>query len=146
MRVPVFIITFTALSSPAWGNPIVPPEPFGEGSTYPFIALSIEVLVLSLLLARRGFDPMRVFCAWIMVTAMTFFAFFPLLQLSTEKPLLLLPGEIGIVLIEALAILRISRLRFFRRAGSMRITYGTALGYSLTVNLISLLVSVPFVF
>ena len=69
----------------------------------------------------------------------------PLLQVSVENPYLLVPGEILIILVEALAILKISRLRFFQGSQPSRFRLSTALGYSLTVNFLSFVVSVPFV-
>ena len=133
-----------ALSTPAFGNPIVVGGPFRDSWLVAFAAgVLVEACILALLLGRRRFAYVKILCAWLVATTITASLFGGLQALWMGSPFLLfVPGEILIVLAEACAILAICRLRFFQRKDAIQLGMRAATGYSLAINAASLLVSV----
>ena len=115
----------------------------------PFIGLLVEAVLIAVILGSKGFDPIRFFFSWGVVTVATFmmlvgcFLLFdhlasPMAQLNYGF-LLLIVVEAGIVWIEAIALQRMTRIKFFLRRDVAPLRFGQALGYSLLVNVVSFL-------
>ena len=143
-KVTIIILMLVALPSLALANPSPIAVRYGL-----FIGLFVEPVLIVVILGSKGFEPIRFFCSWGVVTVATFmmlvgcFLLFdhlasPMAQLNYGF-LVLIVAEAGIVWIEAIALQRMTRIRFFRRREVAPLRFGQALGYSLLVNVVSFL-------
>jgi hypothetical protein len=126
------------------------PSPMA-GEYGPFIGLFVEAVLVAVILGSKGFDPIRFFYSWAVLTTVTFFlllgGFYALdwLERSTQtypggaELSLFLVAEAAIVLVEAVALWRMSRLSFFQRKKMAGIEFSQALLYSFAVNGVSFL-------
>ena len=144
-RATVTLVAFLLLPSTVLANPTPVGGPYGP----PIIALLAEASLIALILGCRGFDPIRLFYTWGVVTLTTFlllvggFYAFDSLEKTTglRSGGLLLPffvcAELLIVVLEAIALRRIARLSFFQRKKAAPLTFIDALSYSIIVNAVS---------
>ena len=143
-KVTIIILILVALPSLALANPSPMAGRYGS-----FIGLLVEAVLIAFILGSKGFDPIRFFFSWGVVTVATFmmlvgcFLLFdhlasPMAQLNYGF-LLLIVVEAGIVWIEAIALQRMTRIKFFQRRDVAPLRFGQALGYSLLVNVVSFL-------
>jgi len=103
-------------------------------------ALGGESLAITLLLAKKGFRPLRIFISWYFITWGTLWIF-ELAYPPAEGivPLVLLFGEMGIILLEA-AILRFMSQRKFYRTKEADLTWKQCLLVSAAGNAVSFIV------
>ena len=143
-KVTIIILMLVALPSLALANPSPIAGRYGS-----FIGLFVETVLIAVILGSKGFEPIRFFYSWGVVTVATFmmlvgcFLLFdhlasPMAQLNYGF-LLLIVAESGIVWIEAIALQRMTRIKFFQRREVAPLCFGQALGYSLLVNVVSFL-------
>jgi hypothetical protein len=149
-RARVILLTWLMLPSVALANPM----PVENG---PFIGLFGEAVVIALILGIRGFDPIRFFYSWVVVTLTTFvllvsghYAFGRLDEATRIIPsgsgvFLFLLAEAGIVLVEAIVLQRMTRLSFFQRKKTVPLGFTQALSYSLIANAVSFLLGLSIV-
>jgi hypothetical protein len=143
-KVTIIILMLVALPSLALANPSPMAGRYGS-----FIGLFVEAVLIAVILGSKGFEPIRFFYSWGVVTVATFmmlvgcFLLFdhlasPMAQLNYGF-LLLIVAEAGIVWIEAIALQRMTRIKFFQRREVAPLRFGQALAYSLLVNVVSFL-------
>ena len=124
-KVTIIILMLVALPSLALANPSPIAGRYGS-----FIGLFVEVVLIAVMLGSRGFEPIRFFYSWGVVTVATFmmlvgcFLLFdrlasPMAQLNYGF-LLLMVVEAGIVWIEAIALQRMTRIKFSSAGRSRR--------------------------
>ena len=154
----VLALALFALPSTALANP----SPLG-GPLSIYIGLTVETVLIATLLGRRGFDPVRCLYTWSLVTGTTYMMLaggFMILNrwgiqvlrplarellgldiygLDTLFLLAMVVAEVLIVLVEAFALQRMTRHKFFQGKGATPLHFRTALAYSLLGNVLSLL-------
>jgi len=137
-----------ARPSVAIANPSPVAGPYG-----PFIGLAVEALLIAIILGSRGFNPIRFFYSWGLVTAFTFllliggFYVFDHLDRATGVIpdgggiVLFFMAEGAIVFIEAIALWRLSQAKFFQRSQKevAALTFPHAFNIAFMVNFVSFL-------
>jgi hypothetical protein len=133
------------LPTVAIANPY-PSAPYAQ-----YTGLFVETVLITVILGVKGFNPLRFFYSWGLVTTSTFLLLVGwintiewLVPMSRRDDwwfivLPLLIGEIGVVLIEALVLQRLTLISFFRRKTVAPLTLSQALRYSTVVNVMSFL-------
>lgn len=151
-------LALIALPSTALANPVPLGGPLGA-----YIGLMVETVLIATVLGRRGFDPVRCLYAWSLVTGTTYmllaggsmilnrweirvprplareFLGLDIYGLDTLFLLALVVAEVLIVLVEAFALQRMTRHKFFQGKGAIPLRFRTALAYSLLGNVLSLM-------
>jgi hypothetical protein len=143
-KVTIIILMLVALPSLALANPSPIAGRYGS-----FIGLFVEAVLIAVILGSKGFNLIRFFYSWGVVTVATFMiligCFWLFDHLASPMALfsygflLLIVAETGIVWIEAIALQRMTRIKFFQRREVAPLRFGQALGYSLLVNVVSFL-------
>jgi hypothetical protein len=116
-----------------------------------YTGLFAETVLITVILGVKGFDPLRFFFFWGLVTTSTYMLLIGwidairwLVPMSRTDDwwfivLPLLTGEIAVVLIEALVLQRMTLLSYFRRKSVAPLGLSQALGYSTVINVMSFL-------
>ena len=140
----IIIWALIALPSIAHANP----NPSGM---YAPVGLFAEALIIAVILGFNGFDPVRLFYSWGVVTIVTFemlargivlcrhFVSSGNMQFHWFGFWLFVLAELAIVLVEALALLGMTRVKFFQRKEVKPLRFWQAFLFSVLVNGVSLL-------
>ena len=140
------ICVLASYPSVAMANPSPVAGPYA-----PFIGLFVETLLIAIILGSKGFDPIRFFYSWGLVTSATFlmlvggfYAFAWLDRRTHAIPVgagfcLFVLAEAVIVFVEAIALQRMTRYAFFRRRVVVALDLPQAINISLIVNFVSFL-------
>ena len=129
---------------------IANPSPVG-GPYGPFIGLFVETLLIAIILGSKGFDPIRFFYSWGLVTSATFlmliggfYAFAWIDKATLDIPfgtgiVMFFLAEAVIVFVEAITLQRLTRYAFFRRKEVVALNFPQAITISLIINFASFL-------
>ena len=143
-RTTIILVSLATLPSAAFADPSPMAGPYAA-----FIGLFAETVLIAVILGSKGFDPVRFFYSWGVVTLATFMLLvggvyvFDWLDGKTQIiPLglgivLFFLAEAAIVWIEALVLLHMTGLSFFQRKGAKPLVFSQALRYSVIVNVVS---------
>lgn len=138
------IVSLALLPSVAFADPSPIAGPYGQ-----FMGLFAEAVIIAFILGSKGFDPIRFFYSWGIVTTATFGLFvggfllfdwfddtYQIIPLGWGIGLFIL-AELVIVWVEAVVLQRMTRMRFFQGKGATPLPFRDALAYSILVNVVS---------
>ena len=143
-------LTISVLLGLAPSAAMANPSPLA-GEYGPFIGLFVEAILVAAVLWKKGYDPIRIFYSWGVITTTTFILLVGLVSASVKAIHdntieftfgILMIGEVLVVLIEAYVLCRITELSFYNSKRIAPLTAKQGLILAGIVNIISCLLGI----